>query len=315
MKKILLTGAMLMALTFTAKAQETYSFETSEGFELGAIDGQNEFGADGDIFEIVDDESTDGENSLFIGSTNTPLPAATPNAGVYSPEFSIEGDVAFSFDVKFSEFGEDASSFFVSPQAPSQEMITSRIGFFNTAEIAIVKEGEDGELGYYLLGTVSEDGEEFTPFVPVAGQWYNVRIEHIFSEGIIGYFIDDVLLQTSTIWAADAIENFVVLTDNLGSTANFDNFSIDTADVASVKPVVSSAVSVYPNPTSNVVNVANAGSVNNVSISDINGRTVKSTKFNGVADAQVNISDLSAGVYMMSISSDKGTTVKKIVKN
>ena len=73
---------------------------------------------------------------------------------------------------------------------------------------------------------------------------------------------------------------------------------------------------VYPNPTSNVVNVsANKALVSGVNFADLNGRVVKTAKFDGVAEAQVNISDLASGVYMMSISSDKGTTVKKIVKN
>ncbi|WP_116787458.1 T9SS type A sorting domain-containing protein [Flavobacterium psychrotrophum] len=77
-----------------------------------------------------------------------------------------------------------------------------------------------------------------------------------------------------------------------------------------------SNIAVFPNPTSNVVNVASAGAlVNNVAVTDLNGRTVKSAKFDGVTNAQVNISDLASGVYMMTISSDKGTSTKKIVKN
>jgi len=313
MKKLLLTGAMLLALTLTVKAQETFSFETSEGFDLGPIEGQNEFGADGDIYQIVSDDATDGDNSLLIGTTNTAL-GTNVTAGVYSPALTLAGDVVFSFDIKLSELGEEAANFFIAPQAPSQEMVTSRMGFFNDGQVAIVKEGDDGELGYYLLGTVSEDGTEFTPFEAEAGQWYNVRMEHYFSEDIIGYFIDDELLQTSTIWAGDAVENFVILSDNLNSTANVDNISL-SAPVAGFKKNNLSQVSVYPNPTSNVVNIAKAGLVNNVAISDLNGRTVKSAKFDGVANAQLNIADLASGVYMMTISSDKGTTTKKIVKN
>ncbi|WP_407934909.1 T9SS type A sorting domain-containing protein, partial [Flavobacterium lindanitolerans] len=33
------------------------------------------------------------------------------------------------------------------------------------------------------------------------------------------------------------------------------------------------------------------------------------------SSAQVNISDLSAGVYMMNINSDQGSVTKKIIKN
>lgn len=80
---------------------------------------------------------------------------------------------------------------------------------------------------------------------------------------------------------------------------------------------VASQLSVFPNPASNVINVANTGNVlvNAIQITDLNGRTVKSVKFNGVAEAQVNVSDLANGMYMMTVTSDKGSMTQKIVKN
>lgn len=73
-------------------------------------------------------------------------------------------------------------------------------------------------------------------------------------------------------------------------------------------------LSIYPNPATDVINVANAQNINDINIVDLNGRIVKSAKFNGASEAQVNISDLSAGMYLMNVSSDQGTTTKKIVK-
>lgn len=94
-----------------------------------------------------------------------------------------------------------------------------------------------------------------------------------------------------------------------------DNVTV-TSSFAGVNNALASQFSVFPNPASNVVKVSNANAlVNNVTITDVNGRTVKTAKFEGVSEAEVNVSDLSAGVYMMTISSDKGTTTKKIIKN
>jgi len=74
--------------------------------------------------------------------------------------------------------------------------------------------------------------------------------------------------------------------------------------------------SVSPNPANNVVTIANANAlVNAVSVTDMNGRVVKTASFDGATQAQVNVSDLANGVYMMTISSDKGSVTKKIVKN
>jgi len=96
-----------------------------------------------------------------------------------------------------------------------------------------------------------------------------------------------------------------------------DDFSVTTTGTVSVKDVLASKFSVSPNPATNVININNAENilVNNVAILDINGRTVNSSSFDGVASAQINISNLASGIYMMNISSDRGTISKKIVKN
>lgn len=99
------------------------------------------------------------------------------------------------------------------------------------------------------------------------------------------------------------------------STAIF----LDTVEVtlapASAESFVASQLTVFPNPATNMVTVSAVDAlVNGVELIDINGRTVKTVKLNGVAEAQINISDLSTGVYMMNISSDKGSATKKVVK-
>lgn len=96
-----------------------------------------------------------------------------------------------------------------------------------------------------------------------------------------------------------------------------DNIKVTSDGTAGLNNNLASKLSVYPNPANNVINIDNNESilVSAVSIVDLNGRTVKSLKFDGVSNAQINISDLSSGMYMMNISSDKGVTTKKIVKN
>ncbi len=100
-------------------------------------------------------------------------------------------------------------------------------------------------------------------------------------------------------------------------TMEIDDVSVVEGDVAGLNQVLASKFSVYPNPASNVVTVNSNDNilVSGVEIVDINGRTVKTAKFDGVSSAQINISDIASGIYMMNISSDKGTTTKKIVKN
>jgi hypothetical protein len=74
-------------------------------------------------------------------------------------------------------------------------------------------------------------------------------------------------------------------------------------------------IAVYPNPATNVVNISSKNNgINSVVMTDVNGRTVKNVNVASATEAQINISDLAAGVYMMKITSNEGTTTKKIIK-
>jgi hypothetical protein len=113
-------------------------------------------------------------------------------------------------------------------------------------------------------------------------------------------------MVSNTSAATILIDNFVTrisATDTL--------LQNDTFDVASTN------FSVSPNPANDFVTISNSDfiSVNAISITDLNGRVVKQITFSNVNNVQVNVSDLSSGVYMMTISSDKGSLTKKFIKN
>ncbi|RWX00359.1 T9SS type A sorting domain-containing protein [Flavobacterium cerinum] len=321
MKKQLLVGAFMLASFLTAQAQESYSFETSEGFAIGAIDEQNNWGASlAEMVVAADASATNGANVLVVGTTGAGVPVttpATPRPGVFSPTFTIAGDIEVSYDIKLSSIGENAASFFAAAQAPTAQKATSNVGFFNDGQVGVVATGNDNTLGYFLAGT--GEGTAFVPFQTVANQWYNVRIVHNFSATTpnIEVFIDGVSVFIGDVWGATKVEQLVVTTDNLPGSAKIDNIKVKVAGTAGVNENTLTSLSVYPNPANDVVNVTNAENilVNGITVTDLNGRTVKSSKFDGVANAQINISDLASGVYMMTVSSDKGSMTKKIVKN
>lgn len=115
---------------------------------------------------------------------------------------------------------------------------------------------------------------------------------------------------------ADGEYSFAVHATSLAGGGVLAFFNIAVTETASTGKADANAFSVFPNPANSVVNIANAkAQISDVKLTDINGRTVKAASFDGVTNAQVNISDLSAGVYMMTINSDKGAVTKKIVKN
>lgn len=76
---------------------------------------------------------------------------------------------------------------------------------------------------------------------------------------------------------------------------------------------VINSFSIYPNPTSSVLNISNPNNyeINNISVVDINGRVIKNQL--GTL-TQINVSDLNAGVYFVTIEAAEGKTTKKFIK-
>jgi hypothetical protein len=95
-----------------------------------------------------------------------------------------------------------------------------------------------------------------------------------------------------------------------------DNLFVDQV-VLSVKGVDASKFTVYPNPANNILNISNSVNdlISNVQINDLTGKTVKESNFVAQSSIQMSISDIAAGVYMLTIKTDKGSITKKIVKN
>lgn len=95
-----------------------------------------------------------------------------------------------------------------------------------------------------------------------------------------------------------------------------DDFKVTTTGLG-VNQALARKFSTYPNPANNLVTISNNDNITltNVDINDINGRTVKTMKVNNLSEVQLNVAELSAGVYFMNINTDSGIVVKKFIKN
>ena len=297
-----------MGSYFTVNAQ-SYSFETSEGYELGQLSGQNEWNvsqaANPEGITVSDEDASEGTYSLSLVPENGTVHSLI---GAFGPGFEVEGDIiTFSFDIKTSELSEEGSDYHILAQSPSQQLLTSRVIFSYDGIISVVDytDPNDEESLDIVATDATFEGDT----------WYHVEVVQNNAEGTIEYYLDDELFYTGAAFGATNVEQIVILHDNYGGSVLVDDIQVVEGTTA-VKEVTASKLSVYPNPANNVVTVSGADAlVSNVAIVDINGRTVKSVKFAGVAEAQVNVSDLASGVYVMTIASDKGTTTQKIVKN
>jgi hypothetical protein len=95
-----------------------------------------------------------------------------------------------------------------------------------------------------------------------------------------------------------------------------DDFKVTSSNLKT-NEFFSNKFSAYPNPTNNVVNITNSDNIllSEVSITDMNGRIVKTVNTNNLTEVQINVADLTTGVYFMNINTDSGKAVKKFIKN
>ncbi len=104
----------------------------------------------------------------------------------------------------------------------------------------------------------------------------------------------------------------------LGANSNIiglDALSIDRP-IMSTDSFFAQNFAVYPNPADNVINISNKNNttLNQVQVTDLNGRVVKSINANGVATTQINIADLTSGVYFLKATNSQGVGTTKFIK-
>lgn len=289
MKKHLLFAGLLFGTIFTTNAQTVIlsnNFGTDNASLAQQIDGW-------DISEL------DNDNDTFGYGTD---PAITA--------LGFTGYQALS--ASFINTGTDANPI-ITPTTPSNlytspivdltsisnAYLTFKIGSYGAStatmnyEVLILTDAQynDGTFDYATLTPVlsgSSSGQAAADKLVIldtyAGQQIHVVFHHIASTGNGYLILDDIVLKSGVI--------------------------------AGVNDVLSSKFSVYPNPASNIITVNSTGNIliNNLTVTDLNGRVVKTINFDGIAAAQLNISDIASGMYVINIASDRGTTSQKIIK-
>lgn len=299
MKKTLLTGAFLLGSLLTMNAQQTIfedNFDSYNNFIITGIGTWTQIdGDESPTYGIeVGGAPVEFENSGYVGTaiifnpsaTNPPLENWEPASGAKSLNF-----------------------FAASQSANDDWFITPKLTMAATGNSVTFKARSlTDQFGLEKMAvTVSTTGNtnpaDFTAIsagvsvsVPVEWTTYTFPLDTYAGQDIyiaIHYVSDDA---------------FALLVDD---------FSVKTGGTAGLNDVLASKLSVSPNPANDIVTISNGENIfiNSVEVVDLNGRVVKMSKYDGVAEAKINISDLSSGLYMMNVSSDKGSVVRKIIKN
>lgn len=119
------------------------------------------------------------------------------------------------------------------------------------------------------------------------------------------YFISFKNISAQNTSVGSPAPQHAIIIDNLQVTQALSNNEFKT-----------SRLSIYPNPATDLLNIKTDGSnaINAIQIVDLNGRQIVTKTFDNVADAQIDVNDLSAGMYLINITSGDQTVTKKFLK-
>lgn len=96
-----------------------------------------------------------------------------------------------------------------------------------------------------------------------------------------------------------------------GTTVYMDNFKSPGA--VNIKQIVNGNTKIYPNPASDVMFVQHP-EMNSIAISNLLGKTVRTHQFEKANSRFIDVYDLPAGIYFITVNSVSGQATTKFVK-
>ncbi len=298
MKNLYFLAAALFCSTISAQNQ--ISFETSEGYELGSIKGQNSWqiteDGDGNFVEnqlVSGEKFTSGIYSFKNGYTDAYGAQMFPIIGAQK-EFDQPVDFnesTISFDVLVTE--NDASNFEMAAygiNADDEYVPVFDLAFDYSGTLQVIT-----SIDYDMEDT----GIEWQP-----NQWYKVMVKVSTNE--IKYFIDGTLIYTTPNFTQINLDGINFLHDNYAGDAYIDNIKINEVEM-SVNNVKKESLKIYPNPVKSSMNfnLPNGEAVSAIRIHNIAGQTVLDRKLSAAA---INLEHVKAGAYIITVTTNKGTS-------
>jgi hypothetical protein len=94
---------------------------------------------------------------------------------------------------------------------------------------------------------------------------------------------------------------------------DLDAIGVINQQITSIKQISNSeSISVYPNPASNILQVSYSSNITSIEIIDIMGECVH-RQIASSSNCQIEVTDLSNGVYFLQLNSNLGNATKKII--
>lgn len=193
----------------------------------------------------------------------------------------------------------------------------------------IVEQHFERTVKYYLIGTTSTnenciDSVElnfsdwmFLTIDKATGKFPTDTIElwiaaqsnwsHIKYEWSPKYMISDTTTKNPKVWNDTTVFYNLIITDSLGCSVADDIFEVYVTPSAT-NSIDLNNLKIFPNPTSDILNIEFDKQIEEVKLFDLEGRLIKEIK-----EKRVNLSDLSDGFYILQMNLANREIINNII--
>ncbi len=237
------------------------------------------------------------------------LTLLTPNPQIgdlVEVEVNLGKSIDPAFDVHGFTFSYNFSTQVINAASLQVEFNDNSWMTYNTPSLRMAKKPFDGrvDVGYVRTGGSSASGYgrvakmKFIVEDELDGSKDNGQAKSIHFAGNTATMID----ATGETFALQVEDLIIPIKSKSSSTAT-------------LAPINETQVLTFPSPANEVVNIhLNGGyEATSVSVYSATGQLLQATPSQG-SDVQLNINDLSAGIYLLKVVTNNGTVTKKIVK-
>lgn len=310
MKKVLFS--MLVGVSQLAFSQQLISFEESEGYTTANIDTQQGWrtteigvGSPNVLGQTVSTEQfVGGSRSLKI-TKEVALPVQNnPVVGAFKPIGSslAYNNFTISFDIRITEKASAASlyEFQTIGNGPAGRVYVIRLRFNKTGGIVAAQTTGTSSTFATTTGTWNAD------------TWYRVKI--VGTATGLTYYLNDTQIYTGNFFLNYNFDEMAFVHDNNSGSGYIDRIAINNeGGVLSTKDdvkIIKNMLSIYPNPTSDILNIKTDSKINTVSVIDITGKKVNVK----LEDNKIDVRSLTAGIYLINIETKEGISTEKFIK-
>jgi len=229
---------------------------------------------------------------------------------------------SFITKIDYNGVFQNSFAFASGPGSYAKSLATNNQGVFYVGGIAdstlpttFSCVSREGRAGLYLAKFTEQPDRAPTPSITVSGNTLTATPDF---SGTIQWFLNGAEIQNATnqTFTVTQTGNYTVKYNLSDYISCFSTSAVTTiSNLGSVDfESVNNAIKVYPNPTAGKVTISSLENaiIDKIEIVDVLGKTVSVKTGN---PSQINISEITNGVYVLKIYSGENVFVKKIIKN